>query len=104
MLQLIVADCSAAFSLRWICRASKLLEAHRMYTVNANEALIPALGFGTYGMDRADMLRMVPLALKAGFRHFDTAQLYGNEAEVGECIADSGVARADIRHDVGFGT
>ncbi len=37
-----------------------------------------------------------PQALKLGFRHIDTAQIYGNEAEVGEAIAASGIARADI--------
>jgi 2,5-diketo-D-gluconate reductase B len=42
------------------------------------------------------MLRTVSTALKAGFRHIDTAQIYGNEAEVGECIALSGIARSEI--------
>jgi 2,5-diketo-D-gluconate reductase B len=52
--------------------------------VTANGATIPALGFGTYGMPRPDMLRMIPAALNAGFRHFDTAQIYRNEAELVE--------------------
>jgi 2,5-diketo-D-gluconate reductase B len=67
-----------------------------MKTVTANGATIPALGFGTFRMAGPDTLRMVPHALKLGFRHIDTAQIYGNEAEVGEGIANSGIARAEI--------
>jgi len=64
--------------------------------VSANGARIPALGFGTFRLPGPDTLRMVPAALKLGFRHIDTAQIYGNEAEVGAGIAASGVNRADI--------
>jgi 2,5-diketo-D-gluconate reductase B len=64
--------------------------------VAANGAVIPALGFGTYGMARSDMMRMIPAALNAGFRHIDTAQIYRNEAEVGECVAASGLRRQDV--------
>ncbi|MCR6629241.1 MAG: aldo/keto reductase [Magnetospirillum sp.] len=67
-----------------------------MHAVTANGASIPALGFGTFRMSPADTLRMVPHALRLGFRHIDTAQIYGNEAEVGEGIANSGIARGDI--------
>ena len=67
-----------------------------MHNVTANGAEIPALGFGTFRVSAADTLRMVPAALKLGFRHIDTAQIYGNEAEVGEGIASSGVKRGDI--------
>ncbi|EPR22329.1 2,5-didehydrogluconate reductase [Agrobacterium sp. TS43] len=67
-----------------------------MFDVTANGASIPALGFGTFRIPGADVLRIVPHALKAGFRHIDTAQIYGNEAEVGEAIAASGVARSDV--------
>jgi 2,5-diketo-D-gluconate reductase B len=67
-----------------------------MQFVTANGASIPGLGFGTYGMQRPDMLRMIPAALNAGFRHIDTAQIYHNEAEVGECVAASGLRREDI--------
>jgi 2,5-diketo-D-gluconate reductase B len=67
-----------------------------MHAVFANGAKIPAIGFGTYGMDRRDMLRMIPAALKGGFRHIDTAQVYYNEEEVGECIAASGIPRSEI--------
>lgn len=51
--------------------------------MNGNGAAIPILGFGTYSMSTRDMLRMIPAALGAGFRHIDTAQIYGNEEEVG---------------------
>ena len=67
-----------------------------MKNVTANGATIPALGFGTFRMPGPDTLRTVPHALKLGFRHIDTAQIYRNEAEVGEGIASSGVARSDI--------
>jgi 2,5-diketo-D-gluconate reductase B len=67
-----------------------------MHAVFANGAKIPAIGFGTYGMARGDMLRMIPAALKGGFRHIDTAQIYNNEEEVGECIASSGIPRSNI--------
>jgi 2,5-diketo-D-gluconate reductase B len=67
-----------------------------MFNVNANGAKIPAIGFGTFRMPGADMLRMVPAVLKLGYRHIDTAQAYRNEAEVGEAIAGSGVARGDV--------
>jgi len=67
-----------------------------MQFVTAGGAALPALGFGTYGMARPDMLRMIPAALKAGFRHIDTAQIYRNETEVGECVAASGLLRKDV--------
>lgn len=67
-----------------------------MHIVTANGAAIPALGFGTFRMSGPEVLRMVPEILRLGYRHIDTAQVYGNEAEVGEGIAASGVPRADI--------
>ncbi|MGQ9367190.1 aldo/keto reductase [Azospirillum sp. A39] len=67
-----------------------------MHTVTANGAPIPALGFGTFRMSGADVLRMVPHVLSLGFRHIDTAQVYGNEAEVGAGLAAAGVPRGDL--------
>ena len=67
-----------------------------MYMVVANGARIPALGFGSYGMSNAQMRQLVRQALKAGFRHFDTAQIYGNEAGIGEGIVSFGIARAEV--------
>ncbi|TBN13372.1 aldo/keto reductase [Agrobacterium cavarae] len=67
-----------------------------MQTINANGANIPALGFGTFRMPEEDVHRILPQALKLGFRHVDTAQVYKNEAAVGDAIAKSGVSRGDI--------
>lgn len=67
-----------------------------MHAVNSNGANIPALGFGTFRMSGDEVLRILPQALRIGFRHIDTAQAYGNEAEVGESIRQSGIPRADI--------
>jgi diketogulonate reductase-like aldo/keto reductase len=67
-----------------------------MQFVTANGAKIPAIGFGTYGMPRLEMLRVIPVALEAGFRHIDTAQIYQNETEVGECLAASSLKREDV--------
>ena len=64
--------------------------------VQAGGAAIPALGYGTYGMSPREVHRVLPAALRAGFRHIDTAQVYGNEAEVGDCIAASGIPRAEV--------
>jgi 2,5-diketo-D-gluconate reductase B len=67
-----------------------------MKIVAANGAKIPSLGFGTYGMSRDHMLRTIPVALSTGFRHIDTAQIYRNEEEVGECVQASGLDRAGV--------
>src|SRR5660397_56549 len=57
---------------------------------------MPALGFGTWKLEAHDAVRMVGHALAAGYRHIDTAQIYGNEAEVGEAIKTSSVPRQDV--------
>ncbi|WP_119310131.1 aldo/keto reductase [Cohaesibacter haloalkalitolerans] len=67
-----------------------------MHNVNANGASIPSLGFGTYRMKDAEVMDVLPEAIKLGFRHIDTAQVYNNEAAVGAAIKASGVARDEI--------
>lgn len=67
-----------------------------MKTINANGAHIPQLGFGTFRMPEADVLAILPKALERGFTHVDTAQIYENEAAVGDAIQNSGVARENI--------
>ena len=67
-----------------------------MLDVNVGNAAIPAIGFGTYGMSAADVYRLIPAALDAGFRHIDTAQIYRNEGEIGDCVAAFGIPRSEI--------
>lgn len=67
-----------------------------MWTVTARDAQIPALGFGTFTLVPNDCRRMVRAALDMGYRHIDTAQIYENEAAVGEAIAGAGVPRNDL--------
>ena len=67
-----------------------------MIYVEAHGARIPALGFGTFRLEGQTAERMIGAALEIGYRHIDTAQMYGNEAEVGRAIAGSGVARSEI--------
>ncbi len=67
-----------------------------MQLVNAHGAAIPALGFGVFRMSEADVERIVPLALEVGFRHFDTAQIYGNEAALGRALAAAGIRREEL--------
>ncbi|MBB3285254.1 MULTISPECIES: aldo/keto reductase [unclassified Rhizobium] len=67
-----------------------------MKIVSANGASIPALGFGTFRMPGPDTERMVAHVLGNGYRHIDTAQIYGNEADVGKGILRSGIARGDL--------
>ena len=57
---------------------------------------VPALGFGTWSVNGADCVTAVSRALEIGYRHIDTAANYGNEAEVGQAIRDSGVPREEI--------
>jgi diketogulonate reductase-like aldo/keto reductase len=64
--------------------------------IEANGARIPAIGLGTWQLSGAACARMVGEALKLGYRHVDTAAMYGNEAEVGEGLRASGVNRADV--------
>ena len=67
-----------------------------MQIVTTQGLALPALGFGIFRMSEPEVERLAPAALAAGFRHFDTAQIYGNEAEVGQTLADSGVARGQV--------
>ena len=62
----------------------------------ARGSAMPLLGFGTWQIKGEDAVRATSVALEAGYRHLDTATVYGNEAEVGRALADSGVARDDV--------
>jgi 2,5-diketo-D-gluconate reductase B len=67
-----------------------------MHTVDGNGAAIPALGFGTWELRDAQARRMVEAAVEIGYRHIDTAQMYGNEAEVGAALKASGLKRREL--------
>jgi len=57
---------------------------------------IPQLGFGVFQIEPGDTAEAVGRALEIGYRHVDTAEMYGNEAEVGEAIRASGLDRGDV--------
>lgn len=64
--------------------------------VLSNGVSIPVNGFGVYQISKEDTVSSVLSALKAGYRHIDTAEAYLNEEEVGEAIRRSGVPREEL--------
>ncbi|MDX6678897.1 MAG: hypothetical protein QOE31_2949 [Solirubrobacteraceae bacterium] len=71
-------------------------EATSSKTLTVQGVEIPKLGLGTWQMSGAACERAVADALELGYRHIDTARMYGNEAEVGRAIAAAGVGRGEI--------
>ena len=66
-------------------------------TITLNDgASIPQLGFGVFKVPPAETAATVTQALEVGYRHLDTAQMYGNEQGVGEAIAASGIPRDEL--------
>jgi 2,5-diketo-D-gluconate reductase A len=61
-----------------------------------NGVEIPQLGFGVYQVPPEDTADVVSTALELGYRHIDTAEMYGNEKGVGEAVARSGIDRDEI--------
>ncbi|MBA3529079.1 MAG: aldo/keto reductase [Propionibacteriaceae bacterium] len=57
---------------------------------------IPQLGFGVWQVSAEDIIASVTKALEVGYRHIDTAAIYGNEEGVGQAIADSRIAREEL--------
>src|SRR5712691_9496529 len=66
-------------------------EEAAMILVEAKGAKIPAVGLGTWDLRGRTCARVVEQALRLGYRHFDTAEMYDNEREVGEGLRASGV-------------
>jgi len=64
--------------------------------VNAHGARIPLLGLGTWDLRGRVCAEMVQVALRLGYRHIDTAEMYDNEPAVGEGVRASGVKRGDV--------
>ncbi|MCC6947037.1 MAG: aldo/keto reductase [Bradyrhizobiaceae bacterium] len=67
-----------------------------MLAVQANGAIIPILGLGTWDLRGRACARIVEQALRLGYRHVDTAQVYENEREVGEGVRGSGLPREQV--------
>jgi 2,5-diketo-D-gluconate reductase A len=66
-------------------------------TIELNDGhAIPQLGFGVFQIPPKDTARAVSVALEAGYRHIDTAEMYGNEQGVGEAVRSSGLDRTDV--------
>lgn len=61
-----------------------------------NGVTIPQLGFGTFQIPPDETCETTVAALETGYRHIDTAQMYGNEKEVGQAVRESGLDRADV--------
>ena len=61
-----------------------------------NGVEIPQLGFGTYQIEPDEAVKAVLVALEAGYRHIDTAQMYGNEAQVGDALHAFDAPREEV--------
>ncbi|MDJ0323814.1 aldo/keto reductase [Cryobacterium sp. PH31-AA6] len=64
-------------------------------TLNNGQA-IPQLGFGVFQIEPAGTKRATLAALEVGYRHIDTAEMYGNEQGVGEAVRESGLDRSEV--------
>lgn len=66
-------------------------------TIELNDGVaIPQLGFGVFQIKPDETAAAVKTALDIGYRHIDTAEMYGNENEVGQGIRDAGLDRAEV--------
>ncbi len=66
-------------------------------TITLNNGVeIPQLGFGVFQIEPENTRQATLTALETGYRHIDTAEMYGNEREVGEAVRDSGIPREEI--------
>ncbi len=67
-----------------------------MQFLEAKGASIPPVGLGTWELRGRECARLVTQAIKLGYRHIDTAQMYGNERDVGEGVRASGIKREEM--------
>jgi 2,5-diketo-D-gluconate reductase A len=66
-------------------------------TIHLNNGVqIPQLGFGVYQIPPEQTVEAVRSALEVGYRHIDTAEMYGNEKEVGQAVRESGIDRSEV--------
>jgi diketogulonate reductase-like aldo/keto reductase len=75
--------------------AATALRLSSSVTLN-NGVAMPRLGLGVWKCSGKEAAQAVSWALEAGYRHIDTARVYGNEAEVGRAVRESGIPRAEI--------
>src|SRR3954469_5812532 len=73
-----------------------LLGVHSMENLHTQGIDLPRLGLGTFRMQGDACRAAVESALALGYRHIDTAEMYGNEEAIGAAIAASKIARKDI--------
>lgn len=66
------------------------------HVVLSNGVKVPKLGFGVFQISREETVQAVMDAVQVGYRHFDTAQSYMNELELGIGLKESGVKREDL--------
>lgn len=71
-----------------------------MPNVNQSQSKIPSLGVGTFRLKDDEAYNSVTMALEVGFRHIDTAQIYGNEDAVGRAIKDAITNKLVAREDL----
>ncbi|KAF9556894.1 hypothetical protein BGW38_009173, partial [Lunasporangiospora selenospora] len=71
------------------------MSLQRLATLNTG-ATIPLVGLGSYESKTNEVKQAVLTALEAGYRHIDTAWIYGNEKEIGEAIQESKVPRSEL--------
>jgi diketogulonate reductase-like aldo/keto reductase len=75
--------------------SEKIMRNENMQVVEAKGFKIPIVGLGTWTLRGRDCVRLVTEAIRIGYRHIDSAQMYGNEFEVGEGVRASGL-RAEV--------
>lgn len=99
----VAAPLAGAVVLREEGDGVKLASPHKVPSYTLNDGYtIPAIGFGTYRINPGnDTYHAVTIALGHGYRHFDTAEMYSNEADVGRAIRDfmakTGTPRSEIK-------
>jgi len=71
-------------------------EKTELLTKNIKGREVPTLGFGTFELTGETCQRAVERALEVGYRHLDTARMYGNEREVGRGLSQSGLDRSSV--------
>jgi diketogulonate reductase-like aldo/keto reductase len=68
----------------------------KMDAITVKNVTVPGLGFGTWALSGNAAYQATRMVLDLGYRHIDTAQIYGNEAEIGRALRDSGLPRSEI--------